>query len=663
MITPGAFEDRRTMHTRLTVIRTTAVVCLGLLAAGFWVLQVLQFQRYSDMAESNQLRTIPRRAPRGVLFDRNGKVLVENTFSYTIAIVREQSPNPKNLSEAVRRLAAATGTDEGRIADVVRRHRGDASFQPIPVIEHATFDQVAAVTARKLELPEVVVQEVPTRSYPQGGFAAHLFGYVSEIQESQLERLEYAGLQSGAIVGQAGLEKAYNANLMGKDGKRYIAVNSRGRELEERATEEPTDGARLQLTIDYDLQNALETAYKARGLSGAAVILDPRSGEILALTSQPEYDPNDFANGLPAGRWGQLMTDPNKPLQNRLVQGRYPPGSTFKVLMAIAALNEGIITPDFKVTCTGSKEFYGRVFHCDKNEAHGTLDLRHALERSCDVYFYTVASMMKIDTIHKYAELLGLVGKTGIDLPNEVESLVPSTEWKMRVAHEKWYPGETISVGVGQGQVSVTPISLAVMVSTVANGGAIVTPHVVKAIDVGNGWQNISVRAPRTLLPMSPELINPVHDGMYLAVNGGGTATGARIPGRDVSGKTGTAQVVSEEKRKALASTNANLRSNAWFEFFAPRDGAEIAGAIMAEHGGYGATTAVPIAKFVLDTYFAKKEGKPLPVFKNPDAPAAAAAPAAAPEGAKPVGPSPATPAAAPAKGAAGAQAAAPDRR
>jgi penicillin-binding protein 2 len=580
------------------------------------MLQVLQFQRYSEMAQNNQLRTIALRAPRGVLFDRNGKVLVENTFSYTISIVREQSPNPRNLNEAVRRLAAATDVDESRLADIVRRHRTDASFQPIPVIEHATFEQVAAVITRKLELPEVVVQRVPTRSYPQGGFAAHLFGYVSEIQEAQLERIEYAGLQSGAIVGQSGLEKTYNSNLMGKDGARYVAVNSRGRELEERGEDEPTDGARLQLTIDYDLQRALETAYKAQGLSGAAVFLNPANGEVLAMTSQPEFDPNDFANGLQPGEWSRLTNDPLKPLQNRLLQGRYAPGSTFKVLMAIAALSEGVITPDFKVTCTGAKDFYGHTFHCDKKEGHGTLDLRHAIEQSCNVYFYTVASMMKIDTIRHYAEMLGLATKSGIDLPGEVESIVPSTEWKMRTAHEKWYAGETISVGIGQGQVSVTPISLAVMVSTIANGGTIVTPHVVKAVDLGQGWTNLTTTPPRTLFKIPPEVLDPVHDGMWLTVNGIGTAAAIKVIGHDLSGKTGTAQVVSDEKRKEYAAAGMNAKPHAWFEFFAPRDDPEISGVVMAEHGGWGAEAAVPIVKFVLDTYFAKKEGRPLPVWK-----------------------------------------------
>jgi penicillin-binding protein 2 len=627
MITPAAFEDRRTLLVRLTVLRIAVVACLVLLTGGFWILQVPEFEKYSEMAQNNQLRTITLRAPRGVLYDRNNKVLVQNTYSYTIALVREQSPNPRNLSDAVKRLAAATGADEGRIADIVRRHRTDASFQPIPVIEHATFDQVAAVMARKLELPEIVVQEVPTRTYPEGGFAAHLFGYVSEISETELDQVEFAGLQQGAMVGKTGLEKTYNSHLIGKDGAKFVAVNSRGRELEERGVESPIDGDRLQLTIDYDMQRALETAYKAQGLSGAAVFLNPKNGEVLAMTSQPEFDPNDFANGLHPGEWAQLMNDPQKPMQDRLVQGRYAPGSTFKVLMSVAALSEGIITPDFRVTCTGTKDFYGHTFHCDKKGGHGTLDLRHAIEQSCDVYFYTVASLMKIDTIRKYAELLGLAGKSGIDLPNEVESIVPSTEWKMRTAHEKWYAGETISVGIGQGQLSVTPISLAVMISTIANGGAIITPHVVKAVDLGQGWTNLTTTPPRTLFKIPQEVLQPVHDGMWLAVNGAGTASAAKVIGHDLSGKTGTAQVISLDKRKELAGkTTLNLKDHAWFEFFAPRDDAEISGVIMAEHGGWGAEAAVPIAKFVLDTYFAKKEGRPLPVWPKPAAPPAPAA-------------------------------------
>jgi len=618
MLTPAAFEDRQTLNQRLLVLRIAVVACLVMLAVAFWVLQVLKYETYAELAQNNQLRTIPLRAPRGVLYDRNGKVLVQNSYSYTIVLVREQSPTPRDLGDAVKRLAAATGADEGRVADIVRRHRNDASFQPIPVIEHATFEQVAAVMARKYELPEIEVQRVPTRTYPEGGFAAHLFGYVSEVSEAQLARAEYADLEPGAIVGQSGLERTYNPRLMGKDGAKYVAVNSKGRELAERGMDEAVEGARLQLTIDYDMQHALEEAYKSQGYAGAAVFMDPRTGEILAMTSQPEYDPNDFANGLERGKWEQLNTDPLKPLQNRLLQGKYSPGSTFKILMATAALSEGVIKPETTFYCPGTATFYGRVFHCDKKDGHGTLDLRHAIEKSCNVYFYNVAYRMNIDVIHKYAQLLGLVGKTGIDLPGEVDSLVPSTEWKMKTFKERWYPGETISVGIGQGSVSVTPISMATMITTVANGGTVVTPHVAKAVDVGQGWQSLDPPKPRSIFPLAPDVSGPVHDGLWMVVNGAGTGSRARIDGKDVSGKTGTAQVISNEGKAAAGKSEADLRDNAWFVFFAPRDNPEISGVVFVEHAGHGGVASAPIAKYVMETYFANKEHRPLPVWKPP---------------------------------------------
>jgi penicillin-binding protein 2 len=305
-----------------------------------------------------------------------------------------------------------------------------------------------------------------------------------------------------------------------------------------------------------------------------------------------------------------------------LLQGKYSPGSTFKIVMATAALSEGIIKPETTFYCPGTATFYGRVFHCDKKEGHGTLDLRHAIEKSCNVYFYNVAYRMNIDVIHKYAQLLGLVGKTGIDLPGEVESLVPSTEWKAKVGRtaeeKKWYPGETISVGIGQGAVAVTPISMATMMATVANGGTVVVPHVAKAVDVGQGWESLEAPKPRSIFPLPAEAIGPVHDGLWMVVNGAGTGSRARIEGRDVSGKTGTAQVISNEGKAAAGKTEADLRDNAWFVFFAPRDNPEIAGVVFVEHAGHGGTASAPIAKFVMETYFAKKDKKPLPVWKPP---------------------------------------------
>jgi penicillin-binding protein 2 len=616
MLTPGAFDSsRHNLDQRLTALSVLFMIGFATLAISFWVLQIVKHDKYREMADNNHLRSIPLRAPRGVLFDRNGAVLVDNRESYTIALVREQS---RDVGEAIRRLAAAVGLEEQAVAESVERHRREPLYRPITIVDHATLQQVAAVHAHRRELPEVVIQREPSRAYPPDQFGAHLFGYVSEIQESQLERAEFAGLQQGAIVGQAGLEKTYNARLIGSDGKRDVVVDSKGREIAPFGMEDPVDGQRLQLTIDVDVQRALDEAFRVNAFAGAAVFMDPRNGEILAMTSRPAFDPNEFAAGIRRASWSALQSDPLKPLQNRLIQGKYSPGSTFKILMAVAGLSEGVITPETTFYCPGYATFYGRRFACDKKEGHGSLDLRHAIEKSCNVYFYNVGDRLTVDKIHAYAELLGLSGKTGIDLPGEVESLVPSTEWKMKTRGEKWYPGETISVAIGQGQVSVTPIALATMITTVANGGTVVTPHVVRAVDEGEGWRAIAPPPSRPPVPLRPEVIAAVHDGLWLAVNGAGTAGRARIDGKDVAGKTGTAQVISNEGRAAAAGKGVDLRDNSWFEFFAPRDNPVISGVVMAEHAGHGGVTSAPIAKYVMETYFAKLEGRPLPTWPAP---------------------------------------------
>ena len=611
---------------RLTGLRVLFVSCFAILAVTFWVLQVLQHQRYEEMAANNHLRTIPLRAPRGVVFDRGGRVLVENRYSFTIAIVREQATR---LEETIVKVASVTGVPEAKIREAVQRRRREPLFRPLPIIEHATFAQVAAIKARHLEMPEVVVQQVPTRTYPTDGMAAHLFGYVGEIQENQIVSKEFGDLQAGAVIGQAGLEREYNAQLMGVDGSRFVRVNSVGREIEPLNTEDPVEGKRMRLTLDYDVQRALEDGFRALDFAGAAAILDPGTGEILAMTSLPAYDPNTFAVGIDGSTWSQLITDPRRPMTNRLVQGTYSPGSPFKIVMAIAGLESGVITPDTKFFCPGYGTFYGRAFKCNRPGGHGLMDVRHALEVSCNVFFYNVGDRLKIDQIHDYAAKLGLVGKTGIDLPGESESLVPSTAWKKKLFNQPWYPGETISVAIGQGAVSVTPIAMATMIATVANGGHLVTPHLVRAVDAGNGsgWQNIEQPKPRASLTMSPENWQAVRDGLWMVVNAAGTGGRARIPGRDVSGKTGTAQVVSLQNR-AIAAAKMDVRDHGWFVFFAPRDNPQIAGVIFAEHGLHG-SSAAPIAKHVIETFFAKKEGTPLPTITAPGAPAPAAAPPA----------------------------------
>jgi penicillin-binding protein 2 len=620
-------EDRRRIGARLAVLQIAAVVVFAALAMSFWYLQVVQHARFREMAENNHQRTLALRAPRGMVYDRHGRVLVQNRHSFSVSIVREHT---KDLTRTIRLLSAVAGIDEARVRQTVERHRHEPLYRPIVVIEDASLAQVAAITARRLELPEVLIEEVPTRLYPTDAMAAHLFGYVGEAGEAQVAE---DGVPSGSIVGQQGVERVYNKLLMGRDGAKVVVVNSTGREIRELDREQPVEGRRVQLTIDYDLQKAAEDGFRHAGFNGAALILDPHDGEVLSFVSLPAYDPNDFATGIDRATWSALNTDRLRPLQNRVIQGRYSPGSTFKIVVAVAAMEEGIAGPDFKVNCPGGGTFYGRFFKCHLARGHGVVDMRHALEKSCNVYFYTLGSMLGVDRIHKWAEQLGLSGRTGIDLPSEQESLVPSTEWKLRTTGERWYPGETISVAIGQGQNAVTPASLAVMIATVANGGTRVTPHVIKAIDEGDGvFQPVPAKAVADRVAFRPETLSALRDGLWMVVNAEGTGGRGRVAGRDVAGKTGTAQVISNQgKAAARGKTDRDLRDHGWYVFFAPKDDPEIAGVIFAEHAEHGYLGA-PIARHVIETYFAKKEGRPLPELPPP-APAAPPrrAPVAAP--------------------------------
>ncbi|MEN3339286.1 MAG: penicillin-binding protein 2 [Acidobacteriota bacterium] len=601
-------DDRRSLTTRLTVIQYVIAVLFAALAVGFWIFQIAQHEKFAEMAEENHLRRLPLPAPRGVLFDRNGKILVENQNSFNIALLREQT---KNLDQTLHTLAMATGADEAQLRETVNRRKKDPSYRPIVLISNATLEQVIAVRARKWELPGIEARPGPSRRYPANDMAAHLFGYVTEVTEAQLQKAEFQGVESGDLVGQAGVEQAYNKILMGSEGNRAVVVNSLGREIQELEKQDPVEGQRLQLTIDADLQKATDDAFTASGFNGAAVVLDPRTGAVLSFTSRPAYDPNAFAAGIDRVAWAALNSDELRPLQNRALQGRYSPGSTFKMAVGLAGLEEGVITPSFQVHCSGSATFYGHRFGCWKKGGHGTVDLRHAIEQSCDVYFYTVGNMLGVDRINKWATLFGLGVKSNIDLPNELVGLVPSTEWKKTQKESKWYAGETISVAIGQGQVAVTPVSMAVYAATLANGGTRITPHIVKAVDDGTGMKPVPPPAPQSKVDVTPEKLQAIRDGMWGVVNGGGTGGRARIEGHDVCGKTGTAQVISNKGRVASRG-GKDLRDNGWFVFFAPRDNPEIAGVVFLEHGIHGPNAAA-LAHHILATHFAAVDGKPLP--------------------------------------------------
>ena len=613
--------DRDNSRQLLLAFQIGAALVFVVLAVSFWNFQIGQHTRFSEMAENNHQRTLPLRAPRGVVFDRDGRVLVENRYSLNISLVRERV---EDLDEALGLLARVTNIPVASVYDVIERNPSVPDHRPLIIIRDASMSQVAAVTARRLELPGVVVEQVPTRYYPSNTMASHLFGYVGEVTDTQLREAADTRVRSGAIVGQSGVEQRYNELLMGDDGERHVVVNSVGREIEMIDEVPPDSGRQIQLTLDYDLQKAAETAFEAEGYAGSAVVLDPQTGDVLSLVSLPAYDPNDFALGIDSETWSSLNSDALRPLQNRALQGRYPPGSTFKIVMAAAALEEGIITPDFKVTCRGGGTFFRRFFRC--HSTHGTVSLDEALEKSCNTYFYTLGNMLDVDVINRWSAAFGLGVMSGIDLPHEVQGLVPSREWKRERFGEPWYPGETISVAIGQGAVSVTPISLAVMMATAANGGTRVTPRLLKGVsEDGEGWQEVESPQVTSSVAIRPETVEALRRGLWMVVNRDGTGGRARIEGRDVMGKSGTAQVVSLSGRAAAEDTEADLRDHGWFVFAAPRDNPQIAGVVFAEHADHG-YLAAPIARHIMETFFAKQDGVPLPVLGAPVEPTPAIA-------------------------------------
>jgi penicillin-binding protein 2 len=585
------YEDLRTVQLRLTVFQHALLVALVLLAAVFWHLQVVRGKFFRDLAENNQRRSVPIAAPRGTLLDRKGRVLVENRPSFNVMLAPEQV---EELDATIARLARVLNMGESQIRE--RLARRDSPFGPVVVKEDASLEDVAALEARRLELPEVSVDVVPLRSYPLAAAAAHSLGRVGEISERQLREREFAGLTAGDLVGQAGLEQQYNRSLMGKDGLRRLIVNSRGREVAELHRDPPEEGPSLTLTLDQDLQAAMEQAFHGR--AGSGVALNPETGEILAMTSTPAYDPNQFSTGVEPAAWNRLLSDPETPLMNRVIQGQYAPGSTFKIVMAAAALEEGVITPNTTFYCPGYLSIYDTVFRCNKPAGHGLVTLHEALAQSCNVFFYQVGVRLEIERIAKWAKRLGLGAAAGIDLPYEAAGLVPSPEWKLRTQKLPWYAGETVSVAIGQGQLTVTPLQLARVAAVIANGGRLPRPHLVKAI----GDRPVVAEAPVDLA-LKQATVDAIRSGMCAVVNEHGTGRRAQLPGVMVCGKTGSAQVVAHA-RLARGNATESMLPHGWFLAFAPADHPTIALAILVEHGGSGGEAAAPVAREILAHFF-----------------------------------------------------------
>jgi len=585
-------DDTKFASTKIAVFQYVMIGIFVFLITGFWDLQIRNPELYQERAMQNSIKSIPVLAPRGKILDRDGRVIVDNHSSFTLYLTRE------NLKmEHLKPIAEGLNLDYDGLVARVRRFqaRGAPTYQPIPIKEELTPAELAFVESHKdaNTFPELEVIHVQHRLYPKDGLAAHVIGYVGEVSESELNTPEFARFHQGDVIGKDGLERQYNDTLMGVDGQRRVEVDSFGNERRVLGDDkEAIPGKSLQLTIDLDLQAVAELTMENR--RGAVVALDPRTGDVLAMVSRPAFDPNLFAGRIRSKDWKDLIDNPEHPLLNRAVQAQQAPGSTFKPIMALAGLETGAIDENFHVSCGGGASSYGRYFKCWGK--HGGVELHRGIVQSCDTYFYNVGNRLGIDRIAQYAEMVGFGHKTGIDLPHEAEGVVPSSKWKIRNFREKWYPGETISVSIGQGATTVTPIQLAVAMGGIAVGGMWFPPHLLKS-------------GPR-LLPtrradINLENVQKVVSGMCGVVNEGGTGVRARLPGIEVCGKTGTAQLASNELLKG-SSYGASHKDNAWFVGFAPREAPEIVVVALFENGEHG-QLAAPIVRDVMKAYFDKK--------------------------------------------------------
>ncbi len=553
---------------------------------------------FRELAEQNRIRKVPILAPRGKLFDRENRLIVDNYPSVTCFLVREQN---KNVDADLPMIAQGLHLDLDQLRAQLRHFRVSPAYQPVPIKQDITADEQAFIEAHRNELPELETIEEERRLYPRDGFAAHLIGYVGEVSEEDLNQPRYAYYQPGDVVGKAGVEETYDQILRGEDGSRDVIVDSHGREVGVLGTQHAKPGHDLKLTIDLDLQREAEIALGDN--NGAVVVMDPRNGEILALVSHPSYDPNAFAVRIHRDEWNRLITDPRHPLMNKAIQDQLAPGSTFKIIMSAAGLQEGV-AQDMRVNCVGGGTFYGRFFHCDKH--HGVLAIQQAIPLSCDTFFYTLAQRLGIDTIAKYAVSFGLSQKTGIDLPNEMSGVMPSTQWEMKNFHQKYYAGNTISVGIGQGETQVTPIQLLRALSGIASDGHFVRPHTVAASELPPDFYHAVVDSfpgsGEKVVDLDPDTWMTVTDGMAAATTTG-TAAASHIEGVDFAGKTGTAQVVGGGDTHVKGGERT---PNSWFVGMVPRRNPELAIVVLQEHGDWGANSA-HIAQAIVVTYVNKQ--------------------------------------------------------
>jgi penicillin-binding protein 2 len=586
---PPLRDDTRFAAGKIAIFQYSTVVVFLFLMSGFWRLQVQNPEFYGERAEQNRIKSQPIPGPRGRLLDRDGRVIVDNHSSFQLMLARESVKD-----EHLRPIAQGLDLDDNDLRARVTRMRKQPKYVPIVIKDELSPADLAFVNSHQDFFPEMVLIQAQRRMYPQNGMLAHVIGYTGEISEQELDLPEFGKYNQGDVVGKFGIEKQYNDTLMGVDGQRQVVVDNRGTVRQTLGIKPAVAGHDLQLTVDLDLQVVAELAMADK--NGAVVALDPRNGEVLAMVSRPTFDPNKFAVRIKTKDWREIADNPDHPMLNKAIQAEQAPGSTFKPVVALAGLETGTVDTNWTTHCSGGVALYGHYQRCWWKPGHGTLSMHNGIVHSCDVFFYTLGAKLGIDNLSFYGDTVGFGQLTDIDLPNEKKGLMPSEKWKLRTQRTKWYAGETPSVAIGQGALIVTPLQLARAIGGIAVGGKWYQPHMVKK-DIGQ--VKVSEWA------LNADHVKTVVDGMFGVVNEGGTGVRAQLPHIEVCGKTGSAQLVSNDYIKA-AGAGKDTKDNAWFVGFAPRENPEIVVVALWEHGEHGQFAAA-IVRDVLKAYFDKK--------------------------------------------------------
>ena len=610
-------DDQKFLTFRINALLWGIVVVFVFLAGSFWFVQGVQAEKYRNLSDANALRPVPMPAKRGLIFDRTGqKILADNQPAYRLTLDRVVmkpilKADPTHRDKLFGFLSDVLGIG---VPEVSARFDKESKLviktQPITLAEDLSMPQVASIQAQALTFPELNVEPVQRRNYPYAMMAAHVMGFIGEVSEKDLN--VHRDLKQGDLIGKRGVELMYDEYLRGHDGTQFWEYDSHGRRLAEvrTARQEPLAGNNVYLTLDFDLQRRAEQYFVENEFVGSVVALDPRNGEVLAMVSSPEFNPNIYSKRFAPDTWKLISSNPFKVELNRAIQGMYSPGSVFKTVMSIAGLSEGAIGPGTTFSCGGSGVFYGRRFRCWRKQGHGEVADANALKVSCDIFFYNVAARLGVDKISEYAHELSFGEISKIDLDGEKAGIVPSTQWAQDKQHRKWYPSETISVGVGQGPLIVTPLQVANMMAAVANGGTVYRPHVVRMIErtkPDGSTERLQVASEvlhHVKLPAAA--LQTTRLGLWKVVNEeGGTGGNSRITGLDISGKTGTVQVIAQKGWFSTAGLPFMDRDHAWFASYAPADNPQMVVVVFVEHAGaHGGTDAAPLAKMMYESRF-----------------------------------------------------------